>query len=200
MPFCFFCTSAHLGCGDSLRWSGHSLVFGGIPASTLGTAVSTTWPCESCWVQTRCWEPPGWGRSPAWSALLHLYLGSEAPASSLWGPASPDSSHPGQDEQIQLCFSAEKIKTRHIFKKVRSQQKCSHRQWRDTTHTFLFLWHTLTRSTSRDTEFCSFSLSWDGFPENTTTQTRLPESPEALKYWSTAAERLQTYQLYERSR
>lgn len=41
------------------------------------------------------------------------------------------------------------------------------------THTFLFLWHTLTSITSSETEFCSFSQSWDGFPENTTIKTRI---------------------------
>lgn len=46
------------------------------------------------------------------------------------------------------------------------------------THTFRFLWHTLTSSTSRDTEFCSFSLSWDGFPMTKNTDDRLPESVE----------------------
>lgn len=35
--------------------------------------------------------------------------------------------------------------------------------------TFLFLWQTLTSRTSRETEVCSFSLSWGGFPERNET-------------------------------
>ena len=84
-------------------------MFGGIRASTLWTAVSKTWPCESCWVRTRCWGPAGRGRSPAWPGLQRPCLGSEEPASSLWGPASPDSSHPAHSDSRLDQFSAEAL-------------------------------------------------------------------------------------------
>lgn len=143
----------HLCCGDSLRWSGRWSVFGGIRASTLWTAVSKTWPCESCWVRTRCWGPAGRGRSPAWPGLQHPCLGSEGPASSLWGPASPDSSHPAQNNSRLDQFSAEAL-----------LKKCLNLQWWSTA------WSSHTPSSSCD-------RLWPAAPPETPSSAR-SHSPE----------------------
>lgn len=89
--------SAHLCCGESRRWPARWSVFVDARVVTLWRAANKIWPCESCWVQTRCWEPAGRGRSSAWPGPRHSCLGSEGPASFLWGPASPDSSRPTQE-------------------------------------------------------------------------------------------------------
>lgn len=78
-------------------------------------------------------------------------------------------------------------------------QAVENQQRKFMTHTFLFLWQTLTRSTSRDTEFCSFSLSWESFPANKQHK-RFPVShSEVSGNDKTKCRYGKTYQLYGRS-
>lgn len=123
----------------------------------------------------------------------------------LWGPALVSGFRGTCFLPVGICFTGQLtswIEGQTVSGRAskRSSQD-SKRNTRKVFHTFLFLWHTLTSSTSKVTEFCSFSLSWDGFPETK------PQRINQINVAPTASGRGtghnrgqgQSYQLYGRS-